>query len=180
MGRGPVAWRGLSIVDDPSTESAFDGEGVPTRRTLVVEEGMLVGRLLDLESAKRTGGRSTGHAARPSYRVPPKAGPGRLFLETKTPTPPAELLASVKRGLFASALTAPPRIDLEADRYELEFTGVSVVAGRAQGPVAGARAAGRLSDLLRRIAGVSTDTQFFPSPFPCGSPTLLVERATFD
>lgn len=180
VGRGPLASRGLSLVDDPSTESAFDGEGVPTRRTLLVEEGMLVGRLLDLEAAKRAGARSTGHAARPSYRVPPKPGPGRLFFETKAPTSPAELLASVKRGLFASALTAPPRVDLEADRYEIEFTGVSVVAGRAQGPVAGARAAGRVSDLLRRIAGVSTDTQFFPLPFPCGSPTLLVERASFD
>lgn len=180
IGRGPAAWRGLSIVDDPSSEAAFDGEGVPTRRTLLVEEGMLVGRLLDLAAAKRAGARSTGHAWRPSYRVPPAAGPGRLFFETKTPTTPPALLAAVRRGLFASAATAPPRVNLDADRYEVEFTGVSIVAGRAQGPVAGARASGRVSELLRRIAGLSTDTQFFPSPFPCGSPTLLIERANFD
>jgi len=70
-------------------------------------------------------------------------------------------------------------VDVAADRYEVEFTGVSVVAGRAGGPVAGARATGRLSELLRRVAGASTDTQFFPSPYPAGSPTLLVERASF-
>jgi PmbA protein len=167
-------------VDDPSPDAPFDGEGVPTRRTLLVEDGMVAGRLLDLCAAKRAGLRSTGHGARPSYREPPKPGPGRLFLETKTPTPPAELLASVKRGLFAAALTAPARVDLDADRYAIEFTGVSIVAGKAQGPVAGARASGRVSELLRRIAGISTDLQFFPAPFPCGSPTLLVERATFD
>jgi predicted Zn-dependent protease len=179
IGRGPAAWPGLTVADDPSPDAAFDGEGVPTRRTLLVEDGMLVGRLLDLSAAKRAGLRSTGHAARPSYREPPRPGPGRLFFETRTPTPPAALLTAVKRGLFAAALTSPVRADLDADRYAVEFTGVSVVAGRAQGPVAGARATGRISELLRRIGGVSTDLQFFPLPFPCGSPTILVERATF-
>ncbi len=71
-------------------------------------------------------------------------------------------------------------MDLAADRYEAEFTGVSIVAGRAQGPVAGARARGRVSELLRRIAGLSTDLQFFPAPFLVGSPTVYVERASFD
>ncbi len=180
IGRGPAAWPGLTIADDPSPDAPFDGEGVPTRRTLLVEDGTIAGRLLDLSAAKRAGLRSTGHGSRPSYREPPRPGPGRLFLETKAPTPPAELLASVKRGLFAAALTAPARVDLDADRYAVEFTGVSIVAGKAHGPVAGARASGRVSELLRRIAGLSTDLQFFPAPFPCGSPTLLVERATFD
>jgi predicted Zn-dependent protease len=91
-----------------------------------------------------------------------------------------DLLAAVRRGLFASALTAPIRMDLERDRFEIEFTGISIIAGRAQGPVAGARARGRISQLLRRIAAVSTDRQFFPCPFPTGAPTLLVERADFD
>jgi predicted Zn-dependent protease len=72
------------------------------------------------------------------------------------------------------------RVDIERDRFEVEFTGVSIVAGRAQGPVAGARARGRLSQLFRRISGVSTDRQFFPCPYPTGAPTLLVERAEFD
>ncbi len=178
--RGQAASRLLSVADDASRDAPFDGEGVPTRRTLLVEEGMLVGRLHDLSSARRAGASPTGHGARPSFRLPPRAGPRRLFFETKAPSAPAALLASVSKGLFASALTAPVRVDLAADRYEIEFTGISVVAGRAGGPVAGARSAGRISELLRRIAGASTDTQFFPSPYPAGSPTLLVERASFD
>ena len=177
--RGQAASRLVCVADDASRDAAFDGEGVPTRRTLLLEEGALVGRLLDLEAARRTGSPSTGNGVRPSFRMPPRAGPRRLFFETRSPSTPAALLASVNRGLFASALTAPVRVDVEADRYEVEFTGVSVVAGRAGGPVAGARATGRLSELLRRIAGASTDTQFFPSPYPAGSPTLLVERASF-
>jgi predicted Zn-dependent protease len=69
---------------------------------------------------------------------------------------------------------------VDADRYEIEFTGISIAAGRATGPVAGVRARGRLSELLRRIKRASTDLQFFPMPYPCGSPTLLIERASFD
>ena len=178
--RGQLASPDLSVADDASADCFFDGEGVPVRRTLLVEEGVLVGRLHDLASAHRAGARSTGHGARPSFRLPPRVGPARLFFETKTPATPAALLSAVTRGLFASALIAPPRVDLAADRYELEFTGVSVVGGKAGGPVAGARSAGRLSDLLKRVRGISTDTQFFPSPYPVGSPTLLVERASFE
>ncbi|HKD19372.1 MAG TPA: metallopeptidase TldD-related protein [Thermoanaerobaculia bacterium] len=178
--RGRFGPPGLSIVDDASPDAFADGEGVPTRRVVLAEDGMLVGRLLDLSSAAACGHRSTGHGVRPSYRVPPRAGPRRLFFETAAPVAPADLLKAVSKGLFASALTAPVRVDVAADRYEVEFTGVSIVAGRAGGPVAGARAHGRLSELLRRIKALSTDLQFFPSPYPAGSPTLLIERASFD
>ena len=180
LGRGRVTAPGLSITDDATADARFDGEGVPTRRMLLADDGSLVGRLHDLRSAKRAGVRSTGHGVRASFRTPPQVGPRRIFFETRTPAARADLLSSVTRGLFASALTAPIWMDLAQDRYEVEFTGVSIVAGRAQGPVAGARAAGRLSELLRRIAGMSADLQFIPVPFLAGSPTLLVERANFE
>ena len=171
---------GVTIVDDACADAAFDGEGTPTRRTTLVEKGRLRGPLRDLETAAASGGPPTGHGVRPSYRTPPSAAPRRLFLETGGAVAPLELLASVRRGLFASALTSPVWVDLEADRYEVEFTGVSIVAGRAQGPVAGARARGRLSRLLHEIAGSATDRQFLPVPYPCGTPTLLIGRAQFD
>jgi predicted Zn-dependent protease len=170
----------VTITDDASADALFDGEGTQTRRVVVVEGGILAARLHDLRSAKRAGAAATGHGVRPSYRVPPAPGPRRIFFETDAPAPPRELLARVRRGLFASALTAPARLDFDRDRYEVEFTGVAVIGGRAQGPVAGARATGRISQLLRRIAGLSTDRQFFPMPYPAGAPTLFVERADFD
>ena len=180
VGRGPLAAPGVSIADDASADAPFDGEGVATRRILLVEAGARVGHLDDLRSARRSGRHPTGHGVRPSFRTPPRAGPRRISLETREPVARAALLAGVTRGLFAAALTAPVRVDLAEDRYEIEFTGISVIAGRAQGPVAGARAAGRISELLRRITGMSEDRQFFPMPFLTGSPTLLVERASFD
>ncbi len=170
----------VTIVDDASADASFDGEGTATRRVPLVQSGEAVGRLRDLVSAARSGGRSTGHGVRPSYRLPPAVRPRRIFFETAAGVPPRDLLTSVKRGLFASALTAPVQVDLQKDHFEVEFTGVAVLAGRAQSPVSGARARGRLSHLLRRITAVGTDRQFFPMPYPTGAPTLLIERADFD
>jgi predicted Zn-dependent protease len=180
VSRSHLASERVTVVDDAAADAAFDGEGVPTRRAELVTEGRWRARLHDLVSAKRLGTAPTGHGVRSSYRTPPAAGPRRLFFETATGVAPLDLLASVKRGLFAAAPTAPVRIDLAADRFTVEFTGVAIVAGRAQGPIAGARATGRLSELLRRIVAVATDRQFFPMPYPIGSPTLLVERCAFD
>jgi hypothetical protein len=71
-------------------------------------------------------------------------------------------------------------VDLENDRFDVQFTGVAVVAGRAQGPVGAARARGRLSELLRRVAGLAPGREFFPIPDPVGGATLLIDRVSFD
>ena len=171
---------GVTIVDDASADAQYDGEGSATRRVVAVEAGSLAAPLRDLRSARRSGSPATGHGVRSSYRVPPRSGPRRLCFESASPSPARELLERVRRGLFASALTAPVRFDLERDRYEVEFTGIAVFGGRAEGPVAGALAKGRISQLLRRIAAFSTDRQFFPMPFLVGAPTVLVERSEFE
>ncbi len=170
----------ISIVDDAAPDAPFDGEGTRSRRVVLLERGTLRSRLHDLQSAGRAGAPPTGHGVRRSYRIPPVRAARRLFFETERPAPPQELLASVRRGLFASALTTPLTVDLEQDRFEAQFAGVAIVAGRAQGPVAAARARGRLSELLRRVAGIAPGREFFPTPDPVGGATLLIERASFD
>jgi len=170
----------VTISDDACADAPCDGEGTLTRPVRLVEGGAMRGRLHDLCSARRSGALPTGHGVRSSYRTPPSTAPRRLFFETAGGAAPLDLLASVRRGLFASALTAPLRIDFERDRYEVEFTGVSITSGRAQGPVAGARARGRLSQLLGRIRGYSTERVFWSMPYPVGAPTLLVDRTEFD
>ena len=180
LSRETAASPGVRIVDDAGAEAAWDGEGVATRRMLLVESGEVVARLYDLRSGKSAGRPSTGHGARPSFREPPRCEPRKIFFEGSQPAAAESLLSSVRRGLVARALTAPVRVDLAGDRYEVEFTGVSVIAGREQNPVAGARASGRISELLRRIEGVGSDLQFFPMPFLAGSGTVLVGRAAFD
>jgi predicted Zn-dependent protease len=178
--RGEIASRRVTIADDASADAPCDGEGTPTRRVVLIKDGALVSRLHDLRSAARAGGFSTGHGVRPSYRNPPRPGPRRLFFETEGGVSPRELLAGVARGIFARALTAPVFVDVDADRYEVEFTGVALLGGRASEPVAGARVSGRISEFLARITQVATDRLFFPIPYPVGAPTILVERVNFE
>jgi PmbA protein len=169
-------------VDDASGDARWDGEGVASRRMTLFESGEAVARLFDLRSAKAAGRASTGHGVRPSFREPPRCGARRIFFEASAPAAPAaeRIASSVRRGIAARALTAPVRVDLGADRYEVEFTGVSIAGGKLQGPVAGARASGRISELLCRIEAAASNVEFFPMPFLAGSPTLLIERASFD
>jgi predicted Zn-dependent protease len=178
--RSELASRAVTIVDDATADAPLDGEGVPTRRVVVVDEGALRARLHDLASSAESGEPPTGHGFRSSYRTPPRAGPRRLSFETTRGVSPRELLERVARGVFARAVTAPVVVDLERDRYEIEFTGVAVLAGRATEPVAGARTVGRVSELLRKISAVATDRQFFPMPYPVGAPTILIEKVSFE
>lgn len=178
--RSDFAARRVTIADDASADAPFDGEGTPTRRVVVVENGALAARLHDLRSAARAAEFPTGHGVRTSYRDLPRPGPRRLFFETSGGTSPRELLASVGRGVFARALTAPVSVDLALDRYDVQFTGVSILAGRATEPVAGARVRGRVSELLARLGAIGTDLQFFPMPYPVGAPTVLVEKVGFE
>lgn len=178
--RGAILPPEISIVDDATADAPFDGEGTRSRRVVLVDGGRFEASLQDLASARATGARPTGHGVRRSYRTPPARAARRLFFEAERPVPQRELLGSVRRGLFAAALTAPLLCDVENDRYDAEFTGVAIVAGRAEGPVAGARSRGRLSELIRRIAALAPEREFLPSPDPVGGAAMLIEKAGFE
>ena len=68
-----LAGPAVSIADDASRDAAFDGEGVASRRMLLVEHGALSGRLHDLSSARRARRPRPARRA-PSFRLPPQLG----------------------------------------------------------------------------------------------------------
>ena len=169
----------LSLIDDPRGDGPFDAEGTPTRRKEVVAEGIFRARLHDLSSAARAGEAPTGNAQRASFRLPPSAGSALFALEGTRPSSAGELLGSVTRGLYATALSAPPRVDLENDAYRLEVEGWALQGGRARSPVAAAVIRGRLTDFWRSIAGVGTDRRVFPLQSNVAAPTLFLSKAVF-
>jgi PmbA protein len=176
---GRFSSESVSLVDDPSGEGPFDAEGVPVRRKEVVGEGLFRTRLHDLGSSGRSGENPTGNAVRPSFRLPPRAGSALFALDGKRAASATELLSSVTRGLYATALAAPARVDLENDAYRLEVEGWALQAGRVRSPVAAATIRGRLSELWRGIGGVGNDRRIFPLQFLVSAPTLFVTKATF-
>lgn len=169
----------LSLVDDPREEGGFDGEGIATRRKEVVSEGVFRARLHDLSSAARAEETPTGNGERVSFRIPPQPGSSLFLVEGTKPSTAGELLGSVTRGLYATALAAPARVDLENDAYRLEVEGWALQGGRARSPVAAAVIRGRLTDFWRNVAGVGNDRRVFPLRSTVAAPTLFLSKATF-
>jgi PmbA protein len=102
-----IAPAGVTVYDDGTLPGAlgskpFDGEGLPTRRTPVVERGVLRNYLLDTYAARKLGMRATGNAAR-SAGEPPSVSPTNFYLQAGPYTPEA-IIASVPHGLYVTEL----------------------------------------------------------------------------
>ena len=103
-----VAARGVTIVDSgivPYSRGSFrvDDEGTPAQRTVLVEDGILVGYLWDLLNARIMNERPTGNGRRASYRDVPLCRMTNTYIEGGSATPD-DLIAVVQRGLYCKSL----------------------------------------------------------------------------
>jgi len=80
--------------------SPFDGEGLPTRRTVLVENGILKNYVMNTYTARKLGMASTGNASR-SLASNPGIGAGNFFLQPGTLTP-EQIIGDVKQGLYVT------------------------------------------------------------------------------
>jgi len=150
----------------------FDGEGVATRRTTVVEAGALRSYLLDTYAATRLGLATTGNAARSVGDVP-GAAPTNFHLQAG-PTPPEEILRSVERGLYVTSLSGFGVNTVTGD-YSRGAAGFWIERGEVVHPVEEITIAGNLLDMLRGIEMVGSDLEPRTS---VAAPTIKVARMT--
>jgi len=178
-----VASEIVDLVDDgrllqgPGAEP-FDGEGVPTRRTALIERGVLSGFLHNTYTAKRMGGASTGNARRAGFKSTPGVAPTNLFLPAGSETP-EELMHRAGRALYVQDLigvhsgTNPISGD-----FSVGISGLLVDGGAFAQPVREAAVASTVVDILRSIVALGSDLRFFPFGGAIGSPTVLVGEMT--
>lgn len=100
-----IAGDNVTVIDDGTIPggfgtSPFDGEGIPTRRTVVIENGVLKSYLLNTYTAKKLGLQTTGNASR-GLAGTPGIGPGNYFLNPG-PKSPQELVKGIKEGLYVT------------------------------------------------------------------------------
>lgn len=176
--RGRLASRSLTIVDDGrlpggALAAPCDGEGVPTREMVLIEEGIYRQPLLSWRDAKPPTTRASGCTRRPSWRDLPAAGPTHLYVRPQPQIGVAALLGAVARGYYLLEATAAGRFDNDGDRFALPVCGFAVQSGRASAPVAKAWLCGSLGGFLRGVEGVARDLAFLPLDGLIGSPTLL-------
>ncbi len=152
--------------------SPFDGEGLPSRRTVVVEKGVLRNYLLNTYAARKLGMKSTHNASR-GLAGAPGVGAGNLYLEPGT-LPPEEILAEVKAGLYVTGLMGFGVNTVTGD-YSRGATGQWIENGQLTHAVEEVTIAGNLGEMLRNVTAIGNDL-VFRSAVAC--PTLRIDGMT--
>ena len=167
-----VAAAGVTIVDSglvPFSRGSFrlDDEGTPAQRTVLVEDGVLVGYLWDLLNARLTGHRPTGNGRRASYRDFPLCRMTNTFIEAG-PHAPGDLVGSVSRGLYCRNLGGGS-VNPADGNFSFQVTEAwRIEGGRLAAPVRNATLTGNGNDAMLRIDGVGSDLVIEGSTGSCG------------
>jgi len=168
----PVAAKGVTIVDSglvPNSRGSFrvDDEGTPAQRTVLVEDGVLVGYMWDLLNARLTGNRPTGNGRRSSYREFPLCRMTNTYIEPG-PHSPESLIGEVRRGLYCKTLGGGS-VNPADGNFSFQVTeAVRIENGRLTEPVRNATLAGNGNDAMLKIDAVGNDLEIDGTTGSCG------------
>ena len=177
-----VASSQVSMVDDGRlikgfASAPFDGEGVPTSATRLIERGILEQLLYDTYSALKDGTRSTGNAQRSSYRDLPSPAPTNLYLEPSSQSL-KDVIHGIDKGLYMVNSMNTGGINPVNGDYSVGASGLWIDKGQLVRPVAGVTVAGNMLDMLQNVVAVGDDLRFIPIYGSIGAPTMVIEGMT--
>jgi PmbA protein len=172
-----IAGDNVTIIDDGTIAggfgtSPFDGEGVPTRRTVVVENGVLLSYLLNTYTARKLGLTTTGNASR-GLAGTPGIGPGNYFLQPG-PRTPKQLISDIKEGLYVTEFLGHGA-NLVTGDYSRGASGMWISGGEFAYPVEEITVAGNLKEMFFSISEVANDLEFRGA---VAAPTLRIDGLT--
>src|SRR5271165_2095719 len=172
-----IAGDNVTVIDDGTIPggfgtSPFDGEGIPTRRTVVIENGVLKSYLLNTYTAKKLGLQTTANAAR-GLAGTPGIGPGNYFLQPGAKTP-KELIAGIKEGLYVTEFLGQG-VNLVTGDYSRGASGLWISGGEFAYPVEEITVAGNLKNLFFNISDIANDLEFRGA---VAAPTIRVDGLT--
>jgi PmbA protein len=167
----------VTLVDDGrmrrgAGSDPYDGEGVPTRRNVLIDRGRCAMYLYDTYHARRAGARSTGSGTR-SWSSVPGIGHHNLHLEAGGEAP-AAILARVDRGFYMDDQGSYGFNAVTGD-YSFQAQGFWIERGEKAFPVEGVTVASNSLDMLRNIVAVGNDLEFDAS---VAAPTILIAEMT--
>jgi PmbA protein len=177
-----IAASTLTIVDDNAMllptgaggfgSSPFDGEGLPSLRTIVVQNGVLQTYLLNTYSARKLGLKSTHNASR-GLAGTPGIGCGNLFLQPGTVSPD-QIIGDAHTGLYVTSLMGFGTNIVTGD-YSRGATGLWIENGQLTHAVEEVTIAGNLAEMLMNVTAIGNDLVFRGS---VASPTLRIDGMT--
>ncbi len=160
----------LTITDDGTIakgtgSSPFDGEGVPTRKRVLVENGVLRGFLYNTQIAARAGAESTGNASRGGYTRLPGIGTHNIYLASGIHSQ-EDIISATDRGLLLKSVTGYG-LNPVTGNFSGGVSGFWIEKGKIAFPVEGLTAAGSAEQILNGIDMMGNDIDMnrsFASP----------------
>jgi PmbA protein len=172
-----VASEFVTLIDDPTLEKGvasrpFDSEGVPSRKNVAIENGILKNYFYDTKTAIKVGTKSTGNAVR-NFNTTPHIGPSNFYLKPGNYSP-EEIIKSVRNGFYVIDLIGFG-VNIVNGDYSRGAKGLWIENGEIAYPVFEVTIAGNMLDMLKRISMVGNDLIFKTSVV---SPTILIDEMT--
>jgi PmbA protein len=172
-----IAGTNVTVVDDGTLPGGFgttpfDGEGIPTRRTVVIEKGILNSYLLNTYTGKKLNLETTGNASR-GLAGTPGISPGNYFLQPGSKTP-GQIIGDIKDGLYITEFLGHGA-NLVTGDYSRGASGMWIVNGELAYPVEEITVAGNLKEIFNNISEIGSDLEFRGS---VASPTIRIDGLT--
>jgi TldD protein len=188
-----VAAKGVTVLDDGTMplrrgSLSIDDEGTPTNRTVLIEDGILVGYMQDRQNARLMNMRPTGNGRRESYAHVPMPRMTNTYMLAGE-REPAEILASVKNGIYAVNFGGGS-VDITSGKYVFHCTeAYKIEDGKVGAPIRGAMLIGNGPTDLHRVSMIGNDLALDTGigtcgkngqgvPVGLGQPTLRIDRIT--
>jgi TldD protein len=188
-----VAAKGVTVVDDGTMAArrgslSIDDEGTPTNRTVLIEDGILVGYMQDRQNARLMNMKPTGNGRRESHAHVPMPRMTNTYMLAGQHDP-KEIIASVKNGLYAVSFGGG-QVDITSGKYVFQCTeAYKIESGKVCAPVKGAMLIGNGPTDLHRISMIGNDFALDPGigtcgkngqgvPVGVGQPSLRMDRIT--
>jgi TldD protein len=188
-----VAAKGVTVVDDGTIQArrgslSIDDEGTPTNRTVLIEDGVLVGYMQDRQNARLMRMTPTGNGRRESHAHVPMPRMTNTYMLAGTHNR-QEIIASVKNGLYAVSFGGG-QVDITSGKYVFQCTeAYKIENGKVGAPVKGAMLIGNGPTDLHRISMIGNDFALDPGigtcgkngqgvPVGVGQPTLRMDKIT--
>ena len=188
-----VAAPGITVVDDGTLPDrrgslSIDDEGTPSGRTVLIEDGILVGYMQDRMNARLMNARPTGNGRRQSYAHTPMPRMTNTIMLAGRHAPD-EILGSVKKGLYATNFGGG-QVDITNGKFVFSCTEAYLIEdGKIGRAVKGATLIGNGPDVLTRVSMVGNDMALDPGVGTCGKdgqgvpvgvgqPTLKIDGLT--
>jgi PmbA protein len=172
-----IASEALTIIDDATLPglfgtTPFDDEGVASRRTIVIERGVLKSYLLNTYSARKLSLKTTGNASR-GITGNAGVGPGNFFIEAGACSS-AEIISRVPNGLYVTELIGGGGNTVTGD-YSSGAAGLWIENGTLAYPVSEITIAGNMKQMLQQIDEVGSDLEFRSA---LTAPTVVIQEMT--